>query len=41
MTFDNVYLAGTTMVADYADLKFAGSGAPNSCKDKFVPMPSW
>jgi len=39
MMFDNVYLAGTTMVADYADLKFGENGAPNACKDKFVPMP--
>ena len=43
MTFDNVYLADTTMVADYADLRF-GQGPANSrpaCQDKFVPMPSW
>ena len=40
MTFDNVHLAGTTIVAEHADLKFGeGQGTPNACKDKFVPMP--
>jgi polygalacturonase len=43
MTFDNVHFAGTTLVAEYADLKFgaASQGTPNACRDKFVPMPSW
>jgi len=40
MTFDNVHFAGTTLVAEYADLKFgaASQGTPNACRDKFVPM---
>ena len=43
MTFDNVQFAGTSIVAEYADLKFgpASQGTPNACRDKFVPMPSW
>jgi polygalacturonase len=41
MLFDNVRLAGTTMVAEHADLKFGPGPArtPDACKDKFVPMP--
>jgi len=41
MTFDNVHFADATIVAEHADLKFGENGAPNACKDKFVPMPSW
>jgi hypothetical protein len=39
MTFDNVHFAGTTLVAEHADLKFGENVAPNACKAKFVPMP--
>ena len=41
MTFENVHLAGTTIVAEHADLKFGEGpvGTPDACKDKFVPMP--
>jgi polygalacturonase len=41
MMFDNVRFADATIVAEHADLKFGENGAPNACKDKFVPMPSW
>ena len=43
MTFDNVHLADTKIVAEHADLTFGapGQGSPNACQDKFVPMPSW
>jgi hypothetical protein len=40
MTFDNVHFAGTTLVAEHADLKFGENVAiAGACQDKFVPMP--